>query len=163
MKNRRYTGSKLRSAHRPARLAHLAFALACLVSSSSRADCFDSAATFHHVNPLILRAIALIESRGNPKAVNKNANGSYDFGMMQINSIHLPELARYGIGKSDLLDGCKSVYTGAWILRQKMDQYGNTWDAVGAYNSATPAYRARYAAKIRGMVIQLVQAGYDAG
>lgn len=124
------------------------------------ADCFDDAASYHHVNPVILRAIAIVESGGNPNATNQNANGSVDMGEMQINSIHLPELARYGMGTADLFDGCKSVYTGAWILRQAIDRYGNTWAAIGAYNSSTPYYRDRYAAKVRSVVARLLVSGY---
>ncbi|WP_249215608.1 lytic transglycosylase domain-containing protein [Burkholderia contaminans] len=58
------------------------------------ADCFDDAASFHHVNPVILRAIAIVESGGKTDATNRNSNGSVDYGMMQINSIHLPSLGQ---------------------------------------------------------------------
>lgn len=127
---------------------------------AAHADCFDDAALYHHVNPVILRAIAVVESQYNPAAVNRNTNGSVDLGEMQVNSIHLPELARYGMTRDDLLDGCKSIYTGAWILRQRMDKYGNTWDAIGAYNSATPHFRDRYAARIQQAVRKLLALGY---
>ncbi len=130
----------------------------------AEADCFAAAAAFHHVNPLILRAIALVESGDKPPTVtNRNSNGSIDYGRMQINSIHLPELARYGVTKSDLFDACTSIYTGAWILRRNIDKYGNTWAAVGAYNSATPYLRDRYAEKVMRMVQRLVAAGYTDG
>ncbi|WP_321935631.1 lytic transglycosylase domain-containing protein [Paraburkholderia sp. J8-2] len=137
--------------------------LTALFANSASADCFDDAASFHHVNPLILRAIAIVESQGNPNATNQNANGSVDMGEMQINSIHLAELARYGMGAADLYDGCKSVYTGAWILRREIDRYGNTWAAIGAYNSATPYYRDRYAAKVKSVVDRLLARGYNDG
>ncbi|KAF7963373.1 lytic transglycosylase [Cupriavidus sp. UYMU48A] len=131
-----------------------------LLSGAALADCFHDAASFHRVNPLILRAIAIVESGGRPDATNRNRNGSVDYGMMQINSIHLPELARYGIGVSDLYDGCKSVFTGALILRRSIDKYGNTWAAVGSYNSATPYFRDRYAAKVKTVVEFLLTQGY---
>lgn len=127
----------------------------------ARADCFDDAAQYHRVNPLVLRAIALVESRGNAHALNRNKNGSFDVGEMQINSIHQPELARYGISPPDLYDACKNIYIAAWILRRSMDKYGNTWDAIGAYNSATPRYRNRYAARVQRAVKTLIAAGYD--
>jgi lysozyme-related protein Hpa2 len=139
----------------------LCVVLTALLPSAAFADCFDDAASFHHVNPLILRAIAIVESGGRPDATNTNGNGSVDYGMMQINSIHLPELARYGIGKADLYNGCKSVYMGAWILRQSIDKYGNTWAAIGSYNSATPYYRDRYAAKVKSVVSYLLTHGYS--
>lgn len=126
----------------------------------ARADCFSEAAQYHHVNSLILRAIALVESRGNARAVNRNNNGSLDVGEMQINSIHKAELARYGINPPDLFDACKNIYIAAWILRRSMNKYGNNWAAIGSYNSATPVYRDRYAARVQAAVRTLVAAGY---
>ena len=127
----------------------VAFTALTVCAVAAHADCYDDAADFHHVNSLILRAISQVES-GNlsPTITRKNTNGSIDYGKMQINSIHLPELAHYRMGTDDLLDACKSIYTGAWILHQKIEKYGNTWDAVGAYNSETPYYRKIYAAKV---------------
>jgi soluble lytic murein transglycosylase-like protein len=121
---------------------------ACLASNGARADCFDEAARYQKVNPLILRAIAWQESHNTPDALHKNDNGSTDYGLMQINSIHLPALAQYGISKQALMEPCKNVYIAAWHLRQKMNKYGNTWQAVGAYHSETPALRDRYASQI---------------
>jgi soluble lytic murein transglycosylase-like protein len=43
---------------------------------------------------------------------------------------------------------CKSVYIAAWHLRQKMNKYGNTWQAVGAYHSETPSLRDQYSRQI---------------
>jgi soluble lytic murein transglycosylase-like protein len=97
---------------------------------------------------LILRAIAWQESHNRPAAVHKNANGSTDYGVMQINSVHLPVLAQYGISQGTLMEPCKNVYIAAWHLRQKMNKYGNTWAAVGAYHSETPSLRDEYARQI---------------
>ena len=36
-----------------------------------------------------------------------------------------------------LMEPCKNVYIAAWHLKQKMNRYGNTWQAVGAYHSET--------------------------
>ena len=81
------------------------------------ADCFDEAAKYQKVNPLILRAIAWQESHNRPDAQHKNANGSTDYGVMQINSVHLPTLAQYGISQGTLMEPCKNVYIAAWHLR----------------------------------------------
>lgn len=80
----------------------------CFASANARADCFDEAAKYQQVNPLILRAIAWQESRNRPEALNKNTNGSVDYGLMQINSIHLPTLSRYGIGRDTLMEPCRT-------------------------------------------------------
>lgn len=115
-------------------------------------DCFTAAAEYQSVNPLILRAIAWQESRDAPDALHRNRNGSVDYGLMQINSIHLPVLAQYGISRDKLMEPCASVFIAAWHLRQKMDKYGNSWAAVGAYHSETPALRDRYARQIIGIL-----------
>ena len=120
--------------------------------SPARANCFDDAAAYQHVNPLILRAIAWQESRNQPGATHLNANGSIDYGVMQINSIHLDALSRFGIERSALMSPCKNIYIAAWQLRQQMVKYGNTWAAVGAYHSATPALRDQYARQIQAIL-----------
>lgn len=130
-----------------------AFTLAAVCASApARADCFDEAARYQKVNPLILRAIAWQESHNTPDALHRNANGSVDYGVMQINSVHLSTLAQYGISSSTLMEPCKNVYIAAWHLRQKMNKYGNTWAAVGAYHSETPALRDQYAQQIAAIL-----------
>lgn len=131
--------------------AVLTLAAVC-ASAPARADCFDEAARYQKVNPLILRAIAWQESHNTPDATHRNANGSVDYGVMQINSIHLPKLAQYGISSSTLMEPCKNVYIAAWHLRQKMNKYGNSWAAVGAYHSETPALRDQYAQQIAAIL-----------
>lgn len=130
------------------RFRFLILLIGLVISFSTKADCFDDAARYHGVRPNILRAIAKVESNYNPKAVGHNRNGSRDLGLMQINSIHLPTLRRFGISENHLYDGCTSVYIGAWIYRQNIDSYGDTWHAVGAYNSRTPYYRDIYTRKV---------------
>lgn len=132
-------------------LLGLLTSLSCL-SAHAATDCFTAAGTYQSVNPLILRAIAWQESHDSPGAIHRNNNGSIDYGMMQINSIHLPALASYGISSDKLMDPCASVYIAAWHLRQKMDKYGNSWAAVGAYHSETPALRDKYARQIIGIL-----------
>ncbi|MGI4814682.1 MAG: lytic transglycosylase domain-containing protein [Janthinobacterium lividum] len=118
------------------------------LTTAARADCFMEAAQYHHVNPLILKAIAWRESRGDADALHINQNGSTDYGMMQINSVHLPVLSQWGISTDTLMQPCASVYIAAWHLHNQMEKYGNTWEAVGAYHSETPTLRDNYARQI---------------
>lgn len=119
-----------------------------LLDTSDPAACWRGAAGYHKVDMWLLYSIAWVESRMNPTAINRNKNGSVDIGMMQINTIWLPELARYGITQHHLLDGCTSIYIGAWILSKNIRNHGYTWKAIGAYNSATPGIGFRYAQKV---------------
>jgi len=125
---------------------------AVAVAAQAHADCFDDAGRYHAVHPMILRAIAWQESRFRVDALHRNDNRTVDMGLMQINSIHLAELKRYGVDGKALQSGCVSVYVGAWHLRRKMNKYGNTWEAVGAYHSETPALRDRYAKDIAAIL-----------
>ncbi len=103
---------------------------------------------------MILRAIAWQESHNRPDAVHENANGSSDFGLMQINSVHLTALSAYGITASTLKQACPNVYVAAWHLRRKMLRHGNTWEAVGAYHSETPTLRDHYSQSIIAILRQ---------
>jgi len=133
------------------RVASALFAL--LLVRPARADCVDDAAAHHQVNAWVLRAIGWHESRLDPAAVGHNANGSIDIGAFQINSAHLPDLARYGVTARLLADGCVSAYVAAWHYRRQMDRLGNTWGAVGAYHSRTPSRAAWYANRIASVLM----------
>lgn len=126
--------------------------IACV--SPAAADCIDQAAAHHGVNAYVLRAIGWHESRLKPGAVGKNTNGTIDIGAFQINSMHLSELAKYGVDKVALLDGCTAAYVGAWHYKKQIAQFGNTWAAVGAYHSRTPARSAWYANQIASILIR---------
>lgn len=152
MIRRRHDGASLAAVPRRWVLAAWLALAASAAPAFAHADCFDDAAAFHHVNPWILRAIAARETGFNPGTVSRNTNGSVDIGEMGTNSVHLPELARYGISQTDLLDSCKSVFVGAWRLAKMVKKYGNTWEAVGAYHSETSLYRDRYKALIRQII-----------
>ncbi|OPL12126.1 MAG: hypothetical protein AVO38_03600 [delta proteobacterium ML8_D] len=103
-----------------------------LVSSRALAFCFDQAGEMYQINPVVIKAIAKAESGLDPSAVNHNKNGSYDTGLMQINSRWKKQL---GDRWPYLSDPCYNVLTGAWILRQCMDRYGYTWDAMACYHT----------------------------
>lgn len=110
--------------------------------------CWQEAGLRYGVNPTLLYAIARTESNLNPHAVGVNRDGSYDLGLMQINSRWFPRLRQYGIGEHDLHDPCVSIHVGAWIMAQNMRRFGNSWAAVGAYNSGQTYRRMVYANKV---------------
>jgi soluble lytic murein transglycosylase-like protein len=119
-----------------------------IFSLSAHADCLDDAAAFHRVNASLVKAIATEESGMNPTRIGRNSNGSIDIGLMQINSWWLPKLASFGVNKESLLDACTNAFVGTWILAQNIARYGDTWEAVGAYNAVSPSKRADYVKKI---------------
>lgn len=118
-----------------AALAAAVFAVSCGASAA----CFNEAAARYGVSPQLLCAVARCESDMRPDAVNRShvaRTGTVDYGLMQINSGHLPWLKQFGITEQHLLDACTNVQVGAYILAEKMQRHGNSWEAVGAYNAA---------------------------
>jgi soluble lytic murein transglycosylase-like protein len=117
---------------------------ACAVAQTGKTECISAAATYHGVNPHLLVAVLSVESGLNPHAIGKNTNGTIDMGMAQINSMHLPELQRYGVTQTHLFDPCRASYIAAWFLRRGLDRYGYSWYGAATYHSTTPAHNQRY-------------------
>lgn len=115
---------------------------------AAEAACFEEAAVRYGLPPSLLKAVSRVESSGNPAAVGRNADGSYDIGHMQINSRWLPVLRRYGIDERTLFDPCVNTFVGAWVLAHNVRRHGYNWTAIGAYNAADPSKRMVYARKV---------------
>lgn len=113
-------------------------------------QCFSAAAERFRVDKHMLIAIAKTESAFDPGAMGpRNADGTQDVGLMQINTRWLPRLAEMGIHHEKLKGPCTNIYVGAWILASKIRQHGTVWKAVGAYNAITPSKRDSYVSKVR--------------
>ncbi len=118
----------------------------CLLHTDADAFCFEDAGKTYSINPSLLKSIAHIESSLNPKAMNKNQNGSIDIGLMQINSFWIKTL---GLDSGKLIsDPCYNTMIGAKVLKQCIDRYGYTWEAVGCYNATSTPKRVKYSWKI---------------
>lgn len=121
--------------------------------------CWSSAESTYGVPAKLLVAIAKVETGVNPSIVSKkNKDGSYDIGLMQINSGWLPKLSKYNITENDLFQPCTNIMVGAWILSDNIQRLGYNWDAVGAYNAKTNWKRDIYAKKVHKAILEL---GYN--
>jgi soluble lytic murein transglycosylase-like protein len=128
--------------------------------SASKASCWEEAGRSRGIDPLLLKAIAWQESRGHPNAVGpKLPGGNVALGLMQINTVHLPKLKKYGIKREDLFDACTSQHVGAWVLADCINQFGQKWRAVGCYY-AGPASRNTKAQESYVRDVQRWYAGY---
>jgi len=124
--------------------------LTLLLPSTVSAFCFEEAGFEYGISPLLLWSIAQHESGMNPVAVCRNANGTYDYGLMQINCswarvLGAEQWTRLG-------DPCINVKTGAWVLAGCIRRHGYTWKAVGCYHSNSPGRRERYAGRIAALM-----------
>ncbi|EGX2343058.1 TPA: transglycosylase SLT domain-containing protein [Escherichia coli] len=99
-------------------------------------DCFELAGRDYKIDPDLLRAISWKESRYRVNAIGINPVTGYGSGLMQVDSQHFNELARYGIKPEHLTtDPCMNIYTGAYYLAIAFKKWGVSWEAVGAYNA----------------------------
>ncbi|MEO8964322.1 MAG: lytic transglycosylase domain-containing protein [Gammaproteobacteria bacterium] len=106
--------------------------------------CIIQAEAIYHVPVVLILSVMRQENGRNGQAV-KNKNGSYDLGVMQINTRWLPALSRYGYTQEDLqYDPCKNVMAGTWILANNIATSNMLWAGIGNYHSHTPQYNASY-------------------
>jgi len=124
-----------------------------MISAHALAACIFAAAQTYVVPPSVILGILNVEGGRIGQAV-ENTNGTYDLGPMQINTIWLPELAKYWkIKKSAALkivrdDACLNINVGTWILRSKMDKTGSLTKGIAYYHSGTPRLGNRYRKKV---------------
>jgi soluble lytic murein transglycosylase-like protein len=91
----------------------------------------DRAAREAQVQPQLVRAIIVVESGFNPRAVSRRGA----LGLMQL----LPQTARR-YGASDAFDPAQNISAGAHYLRDLIVRYGNNLELVlAAYNAGTEA------------------------
>lgn len=120
--------------------------------------CIQEAAHRYQLSPFLLEAIVRVESEGNAFAVGINElserkfpgrlsytkaaelvsrlwkqGANFDVGLGQINSKNLEQ---YRVHPIYLLDPCVNLQWAAFVLRQKIDHFGNNWIAIGRYNGS---------------------------
>lgn len=123
-----------------------AFCLAIFLFSSLHAtskydSIFVEAGKKYDVHPMLLKKIATIESGLNPSAICKNTNNTCDYGLMQINSMHLKRLKKYGITEENIMNPRVNIYVGSWLLSETIKRNGFNFNSIGNYHSATQKYK----------------------
>lgn len=100
-------------------------------------DCINQAAIQYHVPAVIIFAVLETEN-GKVGSAVVNKNGTVDYGPMQINSIWLNELKKYGYSIYDLqYNACLNINAGTWILAQAIANNHSIWGGIGDYHSHT--------------------------
>lgn len=123
---------------------------------ASEAQCLERTAKRYALPATLLRAIRDVEG-GREGIWRRNTNHTYDYGVMQINSVWLPRLKPLGYDAYVLThDQCASIAVAGWILAQAFAEAGDGvasdaqryWQAVGRYHSATASLNRRYAERV---------------
>ena len=117
--------------------------------------CMAATAAFYHLPPRVLPAIHAVE-RGQVGSIGHNRDGSDDLGVMQVNTLWLPALARASrlpvpVVRSRLVsDACFDIAAAGAIMRTYLiETKGDLMQAVGDYHSHTPALNQSYQISVR--------------
>ena len=123
--------------------------------------CMAAVASFYNLPPRALPAIQHVEG-GQIGTVNRNTDGSEDFGLMQVNSRWIAPIARHTnqpeiVVRQRLIDdGCFNIAAAGAILRTYLNEAkGDLMLAVGYYHSHTPARNEAYQAKVLASATRL--------
>lgn len=112
------------------------------VSAKATPLCFKQVGKYYNIDPVLLESIAKVESNFKHDAIgiNKNSKGkvtSKDYGIMQINQLHVSSLIKNKIitSEKDLINNpCLNIQIGAWILHKHFKKCGTNWQCLGTYN-----------------------------
>jgi soluble lytic murein transglycosylase-like protein len=100
----------------------------------------------------VLKAIAVVESGINPKAVSRERR-TRNLGIMQVNSSWIPVLRRKGFDVKKIMDPCYNILIGAFVLKVYVDESsGDLWKGVGRYNAKSRGKQLRYVRKVRSVL-----------
>lgn len=133
-----------------------AMVLAGVLGAPARSDeagltrCLLEAAQANRLDPLLIWAVKGVESgaRLGPGIEGRNANGSVDLGLMQINDrTWMERLERGGFTREQVRDdACVNLHVGAAILAYEIRRHAV--DGIGRYHSPNPERAHRYRARV---------------
>ena len=117
--------------------------------------CMALTAAFYQLPPRVLPAIQAVEG-GFVGGVSRNTDGSDDLGVMQVNTLWLPALARVtgmsteAVRARLVADPCFNIAAGGIILRTYLiESRFDLMRAVGYYHSHTPGLGKAYRIAVR--------------
>ena len=123
--------------------------------------CMIAAAQIASFPPRVLPSIQAVEG-GWPGAVHGNTDGSADLGLMQVNTLWVPVVAReLGLAAAEVRarlidDGCFSIrIAGAILWDYRRARKGDLMLAIGDYHSHTPPLNRAYQAMVQARAAKL--------
>ncbi|EAI4447448.1 lytic transglycosylase domain-containing protein [Campylobacter lari] len=115
---------------------------------------FKIAARKYNIPMALLKAIALTENAAyEHNIIGRNKNQTRDYGLMQINSIHLK---RYGVSEKEIVKVSANIDIAARLLYEIIQRYGFNWNAIGRYHSANDKYKNIWLDKVMKNLVAIV-------
>ena len=116
--------------------------------------CVALVSSFYNLPPRVLPSIQAVEGGFNG-AVHRNANGSEDFGVMQVNNVWIAALSQYtrlppAVVQDRLTNApCFNIAAAGAILRTYINASGGDLMAsIGDYHSHTPLLNRDYQIRV---------------
>lgn len=107
----------------------------------------DTASKLYGIDPKQMVAIALIESRMNPKALNMNTNGTRDIGLFQINTV----LVNTECVEFNVFSVQGNTLCAAKILKGHKAFASADPEWVGRFHSKTPDIKTKYVQQLANL------------
>jgi soluble lytic murein transglycosylase-like protein len=107
----------------------------------------SNASRKYGISTKIFWAIMKVES-DYKRTIHINSDGSFDVGLMQINSLWINSLVNKGF-KADLLDDGNNINIAGYILKENMNKGYSLWQAVGLYHSRDKRLQAVYIKRVK--------------
>jgi hypothetical protein len=122
--------------------------------------CISFASKTYKVHELVLMAVLLTEG-GYLAPLKRNANGTYDHGFGQINSVRKEEVAKIGFSMEELvINPCKNILATSYLLSTEIKDAAELWTGVANYHYSNagkhPKYHFRYKINVFNQYLSLV-------
>jgi hypothetical protein len=116
--------------------------------------CMVAVSQFYHLPPRVLPSIQVVEA-GQPGTISRNFNRTADLGVMQVNTLWIPHIARswkmtpHVVAQRLIEDPCFNIAAAGAIMRIYLDESrGDVVQAVGYYHSHTPGLATGYQLRV---------------
>jgi soluble lytic murein transglycosylase-like protein len=123
--------------------------------------CMIAVAQIGNLPPRVLPSIQAVEG-GRPGLVHPNTDGSADLGLMQVNTLWVPVVARaLGAPQNQVRaaltdDACFSIrVAGAILWEYRRARHGDLMLAIGDYHSHTPPLNQAYQQQVQARAAAL--------
>ncbi|HEX4044695.1 MAG TPA: lytic transglycosylase domain-containing protein [Gammaproteobacteria bacterium] len=119
--------------------------------------CLNAVAKQYHV-PAVLVLSVLKTENGRNGMSRINTNGTYDLGVMQVNSVFLSQLKSHGYTLKRLqYSSCENITVATWILSKHIANSKASQIGIGNYHSVTPKLNAVYFNRVKENYKKIVQ------
>lgn len=116
---------------------------------------FKAVADKLNIPVILLKAVTLTENAGFKSDIKmKNTNGTYDYGLTQINTIWLK---KYGLSEKEILKPIYNIFVSGVILKDLINRHGPSLETIGRYHSATPKYKKVWLSRFKSNLVKIAE------